>query len=222
MKNFFLATAATAAVMAFASPANAALVTSFGPGLATPGAGYTIVNNFNSANAATSVTGTNFQILTPPASSAGSPPANSFPAGTPYLSVLAGGTATYLLGALVGGVQFDWGSIDDFNTFTVNGTLNGQSFTRNFVPGTANFLEPADGNQIAPGTNGRFTVFGNAGEVINSISFASSTNSFEIDNIATTAAVPEPATWAMMVLGFASVGFAMRRRKSVKTTVQFA
>jgi len=28
----------------------------------------------------------------------------------------------------------------------------------------------------------------------------------------TTGAVPEPATWAMMILGFALVGFAMRRR----------
>ena len=28
-----------------------------------------------------------------------------------------------------------------------------------------------------------------------------------------TAAVPEPATWAMMLLGFAGIGFAMRRRR---------
>jgi PEP-CTERM motif len=30
----------------------------------------------------------------------------------------------------------------------------------------------------------------------------------------TTPAVPEPATWAMMILGFAGIGFAMRRRGS--------
>ena len=37
------------------------------------------------------------------------------------------------------------------------------------------------------------------------------------------AAVPEPATWAMMLLGFAAVGFAMRRSKGqVKTTVSYA
>ena len=32
------------------------------------------------------------------------------------------------------------------------------------------------------------------------------------------AAVPEPATWAMMILGFGLIGFAARRRRSVKTT----
>lgn len=36
------------------------------------------------------------------------------------------------------------------------------------------------------------------------------------------AAVPEPATWAMMLAGFGMVGFAARRRSSVKTTVTFA
>lgn len=35
-------------------------------------------------------------------------------------------------------------------------------------------------------------------------------------------AVPEPATWAMMLVGFAAVGFAMRSRKAVRTTFNFA
>jgi hypothetical protein len=35
-------------------------------------------------------------------------------------------------------------------------------------------------------------------------------------------AVPEPATWAMMLLGFGMVGFAMRKRSNVRTTVKFA
>lgn len=35
-------------------------------------------------------------------------------------------------------------------------------------------------------------------------------------------AVPEPATWAMMILGMAAIGFVMRRRKNVTTRVQFA
>jgi hypothetical protein len=37
------------------------------------------------------------------------------------------------------------------------------------------------------------------------------------------AAVPEPATWALMILGMGAVGFAMRRRrKNVTTTVAYA
>ena len=36
------------------------------------------------------------------------------------------------------------------------------------------------------------------------------------------AAVPEPATWTMMIIGLGAVGFAMRRRGKVATTVSFA
>lgn len=40
--------------------------------------------------------------------------------------------------------------------------------------------------------------------------------------LAQTGAVPEPATWALMLAGFGLVGFAMRRRNKVSTTVRFA
>lgn len=40
--------------------------------------------------------------------------------------------------------------------------------------------------------------------------------------LAQTAAVPEPATWALMLAGFGLIGFAMRRRNKVSTTVRFA
>lgn len=36
------------------------------------------------------------------------------------------------------------------------------------------------------------------------------------------AGVPEPATWALMILGFGAVGGAMRRRQSVAAKVRFA
>lgn len=35
-------------------------------------------------------------------------------------------------------------------------------------------------------------------------------------------AVPEPATWALMIAGFAAVAGAMRRRSAVRTAVRFA
>lgn len=35
-------------------------------------------------------------------------------------------------------------------------------------------------------------------------------------------AVPEPATWGMMLLGFGALGFAMRRRAKVRTNLSFA
>ena len=35
-------------------------------------------------------------------------------------------------------------------------------------------------------------------------------------------AVPEPATWAMMIVGFGAMGFAMRRGRDAQTRVRFA
>ncbi|MDQ2764019.1 MAG: PEPxxWA-CTERM sorting domain-containing protein [Pseudomonadota bacterium] len=37
-----------------------------------------------------------------------------------------------------------------------------------------------------------------------------------------TGSVPEPATWAMLTLGFAGIGFAMRRKAKVNTRIRFA
>jgi hypothetical protein len=39
---------------------------------------------------------------------------------------------------------------------------------------------------------------------------------------AVNSAVPEPATWAMMILGMGAVGYAMRRRQKVTAKVRFA
>ena len=39
---------------------------------------------------------------------------------------------------------------------------------------------------------------------------------------AVTAAVPEPGTWATMLLGFGAIGFALRRRRRTIPTAQVA
>ena len=36
------------------------------------------------------------------------------------------------------------------------------------------------------------------------------------------AGVPEPATWAMMLMGFGAMGFAIRRRRDATVRVRFA
>jgi hypothetical protein len=41
---------------------------------------------------------------------------------------------------------------------------------------------------------------------------------FGIDNVSVNAAIPEASTWAMMILGFSAMGFAMRNRKRAVAT----
>ena len=199
---------AAAGAVAFAGTANATAVFTFDPGLATPSLGFTIIDEFNDLSGVT-INGGTVLIKNPPSDGEGAPPANSVPAGTSYLSVLGGGSATINFAPGVRAFQFDWGSIDTYNTLTVTST----SGTIAFVPG-GNFPNDANGNQSAPGTNGRFTVRGStAGETFVSMTLASSRNSFEIDNLAT-GVIPEPATWAMLITGFGLVGAAMRRQRT--------
>lgn len=205
MKKLLMAGAICAAALTAAAPANAAIVFNFLPGGASPTPGYTVINTFDNA---AGIAGGGFQIKTPPADNDGAPPANSVPAGRSYLSVLAGGMATISFASAVSAFQFDWGSIDDYNTLTINST----GMDPVIIPGT-NFINPANGDQVSPGTNGLFTVYGTAGETFNSITLTSSGNSFEIDNLAVSA-VPEPGAWALMITGFGLAGAALRRRRA--------
>lgn len=205
MKKLLMAGAVCVAALASAASANAAVMFNFTPGGASPTSGYTLINTFDTADG---IVGSGYQIKVPPADDNGAPPANSVPSGTPYLSVLSGGMATITFNSAVSAFQFDWGSIDTYNTLTINST--GQDPV--IVPGS-NFINPANGDQVSPGTNGLFTVWGTSGETFNSVTFSSTGNSFEVDNLAVSA-VPEPGAWALMISGFGLMGAALRRRRA--------
>ena len=111
-------------------------------------------------------------------------------------------------------VSFYWGSIDKYNFVDVLGAGGETLFT---LGGGA--LAPADGNQTAGWTNRRVFFTAEGDELISGLRFRSTGVAFEVDDVAGTvfdggsgATVPEPATWAMMVMGFGLVGFARRRR----------
>ncbi|OKO75149.1 PEP-CTERM sorting domain-containing protein [Bradyrhizobium sp. AS23.2] len=84
--------------------------------------------------------------------------------------------------------------------------------------------------QEAVSTNGNnfFTLQAGAGEIIESVSIAalngglfSQVRQERIGGVGPiTAAVPEPSTWAMLVLGFAGVGFLAYRRKGQRATLR--
>jgi hypothetical protein len=214
MKTMLLAAGLAASTLIFAAPASAAISFTFDGGVNAPSLGYTVINDFNDSADLTgvagsnSITGTDYQIKFPPADGNGAPPADS-DGKSGYLSVLGGGSATITFTKPVSSFQFDWGSIDSYNELVINS--NKESTT--IDPGSMNFMNPANGNQVSPGTNGLFTVTGVPGETFTSITLTSSQNSFEIDNLAT--GVPEPANWALMIVGFGAIGAMSRRRRSL-------
>jgi hypothetical protein len=137
------------------------------------------------------------------------------PAGdtTNYMSILAGKSETLTFSGVQNKFGFYWGSIDSYNSiaFYLGGaatpflTLFGN--TLNAVPALG-----YNGDQSGALTNAYVTFTGLS---FDKIVLASSGNSFEFDNISyAVAPVPEPTTWAMMLLGFAGIGLLYRRRRS--------
>jgi hypothetical protein len=93
----------------------------------------------------------------------------------------------------------------------------GNAFLTGWLPGV--FIRTAAPIVAITTVNGLFTVVGGAGETFTGITLASGSNSFEIDRLAVSGAVPEPATWAMMIAGFGFIGGTMRVRRR---TLSFA
>jgi hypothetical protein len=221
-----LAAAAAVAALFGAAPAGAvSFVFTPGSNIAgvgySPQTGYVVINDFNSPSDLAGITGHDFELHAAGSDSAGAQPFFTTPGNTSYLSVLgpAGGpgVANLTFAAPLSTFEFDWGSIDSYNTLTIH-LASGPDFV--IVPG-GNFTNLADGNQTIPDTNGVFQVFAGAGESITGFTMTSSQNSFEIDNLSapggvtTHGTVPEPASWAMMIVGFGLAGAMFRRRRTM-------
>jgi len=139
--------------------------------------------------------------------SAGAQPAYSD--NSRYLAVQGGGTATLQSTSSFDSVSWFMGSIDAYNTVSILDRLGGVIASYTGIDLSKPF--PADGNQSISVTNRRLTFVRQASDpIIGGIRFASSNNSAEVDNVVF--AVPEPATWIFMLLGFGVVGVSMRAR----------
>jgi hypothetical protein len=206
-----------AAALLSAAPSAQAATILFAEGNGMISPGQTLVNDFNLGGVATVVpVGMNF-ILQTGSNGNGAQPA--FGDGSRYLSVLGGGTASFTFANAVSSFGFDLGSADDYNNLVVRLVGGGnQAFSGTDIINSG----VADGNQSAPRTNGRVTVLGGVGESFTGFTITSGQNSAEIDNLAVTSAVPEPSTWAMMLIGFGAIGYSMRRRTNTIRLAQAA
>jgi hypothetical protein len=77
------------------------------------------------------------------------------------------------------------------------------------------------------GNDDRFRIYGTEGELFESIifNFTAPVNSIEqvkIQTASVNGAVPEPSTWAMLLLGFGAVGASLRRKPKTRIRLQLA
>lgn len=218
MNKFALATALAAASLAMTGTANASVSVSVQKGTTN----YTgpITYDFSSSipshvDGGGIVAGTTSGSYAQPVGSDG-----------PYYSV---GPSTdnpgtiYFDAANVFNVSFIWGSIDTYNTLTFVDALGnslglGYTFTGSQIAALVPAL--ANGDQASLQTNPIVTFFFDGADpgLVAGMRLSSDTNAFEIDDVAVNG-VPEPATWAMMILGFGAIGFAMRRRRVSATAL---
>ena len=131
-----------------------------------------------------------------------------------FATVLTNGSYTISFGA-TDVFAFVLGSLDTYNGLT----LKYEDGSSQLYAGgqIINDLSFPSGNQISGETNGVVAYRVTSGPRLTGAVFTSSANSFEFDNLSV-AAVPEPATWALMIGGFGMVGGAMRRRKVANVT----
>jgi hypothetical protein len=132
-----------------------------------------------------------------------------------YETILNGGYAALTSVKMLQSLSFYMGSPDTYNMVKFSGeggfewTLQGSQIWKG--------VTPPNGDQ----SWGRRVSYDFGDNGVNKVEFFSSGNSFEFDSIAGSLrqAVPEPATWTMLILGFGTVGAMLRRRRAAFTPV---
>lgn len=135
-----------------------------------------------------------------------------------------------------GHAKFENGSgFDDLSIFFTNGEFfsavefNISPFGRGQASANATLSYFLNGSNVAAGSfnfvanNGenKFRLYGDAGEKLSKITFDATSGSFDsirqVDFAVIPGAIPEPATWAMLLAGFGTMGFAIRARRRRQT-----
>jgi hypothetical protein len=131
--------------------------------------------------------------------------ATPFGDATNYLAVLGGGSEQIAFSALKSSFGLYWGSVDTYNSLAF---YNGGTLVATITGANVDPPMIANGGQTEYSSNGYVLI--SALPQFDRVVVASSSNSFEFDNVV--AGVPEPSTWAMLLLGFTGLGYAAIRR----------
>lgn len=199
-------TLALAGLIAATAPAQAAPTITFFAGSGATAPGTTVFQDFEGF-AANSAIGTN-AYATSVHDSNGARPAYGSTGN--FGAIRAGGSWTVDFAA-ASVFAFVLGSLDTYNALTLF-FQDGSSLL--YQGGQIiNDMSFPSGDQISGETNGVVRFSTGTGPAIVGARFQSSGNAFEFDNLASTVAVPEPATWGMMLLGFGALGTILRRRR---------
>ena len=205
-----------AAALALATAANAAVVVTTLPGAPDPGplAGEIKVITFDPGGTAPAgVTLSGDFLIRTGGTGISAPPAGDATFFLTVPNVSASGTATMNFATFLGGqdvshFSFYWGSIDAYNTLELLNRGGTSIFT---LAGSG--LPPANGDQGAPATNRRVEfVLTGTDQQLGGVRFTSSSYAFESDTFSF-AAIPEPASWALMILGVFGLGAVLRRQR---------
>ena len=203
-----LLTASVLALGFWAGAAQAVTVVSFNAGSGTPAPGTVVFQNFDAPAPGSSI-GSNAFVFNTDISGVADRPA--FGSTGNYAAVAGGGNYSVNFGP-TNLFSFTLGSLDTYNSLLLrfaDGTS--QLFSGGQITNDAAF---DSGNQTSAETNGTVSYRVTSGALITGATFTATGNSFEFDNLAT--AVPEPAAWGMMILGFGLVGGVLRRKPSVQ------
>jgi hypothetical protein len=119
--------------------------------------------------------------------------------GTGQINTIFGSPTTYFVdrGTVTFGPGMQYAA---FNALTTISYSNGNNFI---------------GLRATSGTDVFFGYAFTTNNILNGVVFNNVANQAITASVNLPAAVPEPATWAMMLLGFGAIGFAMRRRQTL-------
>ena len=105
------------------------------------------------------------------------------------------------------------GSLDSYNTISFGGP-GAVSYTGDQLALATGAID--NGDQQSGSSNGLFEFSFDA--PVTSVTFSSGVNALEVAGVSVSSAVPEPSTWAMMLLGFAGLGYAAYRKTKNERT----